>query len=273
MTDRTLRATRHKRRFGPHVKKRAIYAHLESFYSKYPGQSWKNVLSLGDSEFEREATLQSTKAWQLSAHHNGIDPSIRVRTKVVKMLEDPTDEELFAQLQLICGWLPSMVAINQCFDINLELTNATMYELNDLLQVCGPVNGTVNDEDFLRTGHIPIDDVFGSAIHSDVLWKLSLGRNKTNPESYLRRICWLSKNGRLWYDSRSQSRSMLYVPSQISNTRYRLSEDEGELTMSGTKVYLFAIISIEPPYTEYVFGCDGLQQRTTWMDHFQAWMS
>lgn len=249
-------------KFWINVKKRAIYAHIESFYSKYEGQSWKNVLSIGDSEFEREATLQSTKAWQLSAHHKGCDSSMKVRAKVVKMLEDPTDEELLAELRLISSWLPSMVERNQGFDIDLEQSNDTMYELNDLLQVCVPDA----DDDFWQTGNIPMEEVISMAGCSDVVWKLNLGGKKGNRNAYLRRLCWFSQHGRLWYDSVTEERSLPYVPSVLSYKRYRLSEDEGEMVMNSNNVaYLFSIVSVEPPYTEYVLGCDTMSQRRKWV--------
>jgi len=256
-------------KFWINVKKRAIQAHIENFYSKYEGQSWKNVLSIGDSEFEREATLQSTKAWQLNARHLGHDASMKVRAKVVKMLEDPTDEELLAELRLITSWLPSMVERNQGFDIDLEQSNDTMYELNDLLQVCVPEH----DDDFWFTGDIPREEVVTVSAVNDVVWKLNLGGKKGNANAYLRRLCWFSPKGRLWYDSVTENRPIPYVPSGISYKRYRLSDDEGTMVMnSGLTAYLFSVQSVEPPYTEYVIGCDSLAQRQKWVTEIKRLM-
>jgi len=255
--------------FWINVKKRAIQAHIEKFYSKYEGQSWKNVLSIGDSEFEREATLQSTKAWQLNARHLGHDASMKVRAKVVKMLEDPTDEELLAELRLITSWLPSMVERNQGFDIDLEQSNDTMYELNDLLQVCVPDH----EDDFWHTGDVPRDEVVTMSTVNDVVWKLSLGGKKGNANAYLRRLCWFSQKGRMWYDSVIENRPIPYVPSLISYKRYRLSEDEGTMVMnSGVTAYLFSVVSVEPPYTEYVIGCDTPYQRQRWVTEIKKLM-
>lgn len=38
------------------VKGRAIAVEVDKFYSQYPGQTWKNIISVGDSEFERLGT-------------------------------------------------------------------------------------------------------------------------------------------------------------------------------------------------------------------------
>merc|ERR1712217_440593 len=42
---------------------RAIAKQVKDFYSQYEGQSWKNVISIGDSSFERLGTLQATKEY------------------------------------------------------------------------------------------------------------------------------------------------------------------------------------------------------------------
>lgn len=45
------------------VKGRAIAKTVSGFYSQYPGQSWKNVISIGDSDFERLGTMQATQEY------------------------------------------------------------------------------------------------------------------------------------------------------------------------------------------------------------------
>jgi len=46
--------------FWVEVKGKAIAKALQEFYSQYEGQSWKNVISLGDSDFERYGTMAAT---------------------------------------------------------------------------------------------------------------------------------------------------------------------------------------------------------------------
>jgi hypothetical protein len=46
--------------FWAETKGRAISKVLSEFYSQYKGQSWKNIISLGDSHFERYGTMAAT---------------------------------------------------------------------------------------------------------------------------------------------------------------------------------------------------------------------
>ncbi|CAE7288329.1 KIN12G [Symbiodinium pilosum] len=48
-------------RFWSGMKARAIARECREFYSQYDGQSWKNVISIGDSDFERLGTMLATK--------------------------------------------------------------------------------------------------------------------------------------------------------------------------------------------------------------------
>eukprot|EP00931_Biecheleriopsis_adriatica_P090791 TRINITY_DN64719_c0_g1_i1.p1 TRINITY_DN64719_c0_g1~~TRINITY_DN64719_c0_g1_i1.p1 ORF type:complete len:617 (+),score=107.23 TRINITY_DN64719_c0_g1_i1:92-1942(+) len=45
------------------MKARAITMALEEFYSQYKGQSWKNVISIGDSHNERLGTMEATEVY------------------------------------------------------------------------------------------------------------------------------------------------------------------------------------------------------------------
>eukprot|EP00930_Biecheleria_cincta_P102065 TRINITY_DN93739_c0_g1_i1.p1 TRINITY_DN93739_c0_g1~~TRINITY_DN93739_c0_g1_i1.p1 ORF type:complete len:443 (-),score=76.37 TRINITY_DN93739_c0_g1_i1:364-1692(-) len=45
------------------IKGEAITHELNRFYSKYEGQSWKNIISIGDSDFERFGTMQATSEY------------------------------------------------------------------------------------------------------------------------------------------------------------------------------------------------------------------
>merc|ERR1711920_966380 len=45
------------------AKGRAISEVAAAFYSQYKGQSWKNILSIGDSNFERYGLLAASSAY------------------------------------------------------------------------------------------------------------------------------------------------------------------------------------------------------------------
>merc|ERR1719382_527885 len=52
------------------IKGRAISEEIKSFYSQYEGQSWKNIISIGDSNFERIGTMSATANYM---RENGIE--------------------------------------------------------------------------------------------------------------------------------------------------------------------------------------------------------
>merc|ERR1712048_1382398 len=122
-------------RFWGLAKGRAISDELDKFYSQYEGQTWKNVLSVGDSSFERYGLLAATSAYmqgsQLGANKDSVwNPSeegcwqkvadgrtLKLRAKCCKLLDDPDMEELSLQMDLITRWLPNMVNLDSGFDL------------------------------------------------------------------------------------------------------------------------------------------------------------
>lgn len=137
------------------VKGRAIAQELDRFYSQYEGQTWKNVISIGDSVFEQYGTLGAAsahvenkirhsntaegdafaQAWQrfdnnpdwseaLEGVHNG--RIFKVRTKTVKMMDNPSPCDLAEQLTLILDCFPDLVCLDSCFSHRFDdLSEAT----------------------------------------------------------------------------------------------------------------------------------------------------
>mmetsp|Transcript_20661 Transcript_20661/g.57608 ORF Transcript_20661/g.57608 Transcript_20661/m.57608 type:complete len:409 (-) Transcript_20661:171-1397(-) len=125
------------------LKAKAINYVLRTFYSQYAGQTWKNVLSIGDSVFEREGLLAACAAYMsghsLSASQNSELSTLKetglwekeedghfykVRIKCCKLLRQPDMQELAVQLNFITDNLESMVDLDSGFGFELEaLTN------------------------------------------------------------------------------------------------------------------------------------------------------
>jgi len=134
------------------VKGKAIAKELDRFYSQYQGQTWKNVISIGDSDFERYGTLGAAsahvqnqiqrsctvpdeafvKGWQsfdndpdwseaLEGVHEG--HIFKVRTKVVKMKDDPSPFDLVEQLTLILDFLPEFIELDSCLNHQFHVVN------------------------------------------------------------------------------------------------------------------------------------------------------
>eukprot|EP00930_Biecheleria_cincta_P084844 TRINITY_DN74277_c0_g1_i1.p1 TRINITY_DN74277_c0_g1~~TRINITY_DN74277_c0_g1_i1.p1 ORF type:complete len:592 (-),score=129.41 TRINITY_DN74277_c0_g1_i1:118-1893(-) len=115
-------------KFWSGVKGKAIARECRDFYSQYEGQSWKNVISIGDSDFERLGTQSATEDYMKEI---GIEANCskvvdvnghmyKIRTKTFKMVDQPTIEELTVELDMLKTWLPLMVKLDSGFDVNLN---------------------------------------------------------------------------------------------------------------------------------------------------------
>eukprot|EP00929_Paragymnodinium_shiwhaense_P051659 TRINITY_DN25957_c0_g1_i1.p1 TRINITY_DN25957_c0_g1~~TRINITY_DN25957_c0_g1_i1.p1 ORF type:complete len:404 (-),score=108.42 TRINITY_DN25957_c0_g1_i1:198-1409(-) len=121
--------------FWTRVKSEAISREVGMYHEKLD-MSWKNLISLGDSDFERYGTIaageeyirRGTEGGSLlttGATSEGVSKDghlKRLRTKTVKMLCEPTIEELTAELVLLRRWLPYMIRQDSGFDIVLDST-------------------------------------------------------------------------------------------------------------------------------------------------------
>jgi hypothetical protein len=145
------------------VKGQAIAQELNRFYSQYAGQTWKNIVCIGDSDFERYGMLGAANAYvqtrfssmdikESSAYVQGWeffdnDPGwgekfegvheghvFKVRIKVLKLLADPTPADLSNQLMLILQLIPPVVVFDGCLNIVIDdLKEKTLKSLASLL--------------------------------------------------------------------------------------------------------------------------------------------
>lgn len=95
-----------------HWKEAAFREELKRFYSRYDGQSWKNVISIGDATFERDAlrivvTGRPTK-------------QRRCRTKTAKLLDCPSIEELMKQLKALHDGISLFVRYDGNLDVEIN---------------------------------------------------------------------------------------------------------------------------------------------------------
>mmetsp|Transcript_72406 Transcript_72406/g.162652 ORF Transcript_72406/g.162652 Transcript_72406/m.162652 type:complete len:418 (+) Transcript_72406:68-1321(+) len=120
------------------VKGHAIAKAVGRFYSQYEGQSWKNILSVGDSNFERYGLLAATSAYmqergmaiegvavwgptQEGCWSTETGGHIKkLRAKCCKLVDSPDCDELNVELEMLKKWLEAMVALDAGFDLDLE---------------------------------------------------------------------------------------------------------------------------------------------------------
>lgn len=140
---RSQAANNKQEEFWGLVKGYAISTEVERFYSQYEGQSWKNILSIGDSRFERYGLLAASTAYMSGQRLSSWDGSrpfspsqqtkwqkiagaeqhghfVHLRVKCCKLVDDPDPEVLGTQLELVSRWLQRMVNIDEGFDLDLE---------------------------------------------------------------------------------------------------------------------------------------------------------
>lgn len=131
-----FRASEEVEQFWIRVKAEAIGKELEDFHRKQR-VSWKNIISFGDSNFERYGTMAAGEDYMRKETEGGMifttgstaegiskDGQLRkLRTKTLKMLSGPTVEEMTAELTLLTRWLPHMVKQDSGFDIEIDNTD------------------------------------------------------------------------------------------------------------------------------------------------------
>lgn len=93
------------------TKARAMKAAVSAFYSRYPRQSWKNIISIGDALFEHTAIRQVVGDRPQSQK--------RCRTKTIKLLEGPTVAGMVVQLSIVGSWLSKIIQMDSDVDIDL----------------------------------------------------------------------------------------------------------------------------------------------------------
>jgi len=94
------------------AKRAAMVKLLRKLYGK--SSPWKNVISIGDSVVERDAIIDAL--WSQSHHESAAAPCC----KTVKLVEEPTIDNLSAELVLLGMWLQSMAAFGQDFDVVMD---------------------------------------------------------------------------------------------------------------------------------------------------------
>lgn len=95
------------------AKLAAMEQEAARFYSRYPEQTWKNILSLGDMKYEHDA-LQALGLGRASP------PRERLRTKAILLPGGPSLSELTLRLQFSRLMLPAYVRFNGNIDLDLR---------------------------------------------------------------------------------------------------------------------------------------------------------
>lgn len=98
-------------------KSRTFEDQIDRFYSRYPNQSWKNILSVGDAPHEREA-LSRVVRWAPQGRG-------RCRSKSVKFVLRPSVQQLTRELQMLRESLREIVLHDDDLDLHFSAESLT----------------------------------------------------------------------------------------------------------------------------------------------------
>jgi hypothetical protein len=91
----------------------------------------RNIISLGDGDFEREALREIRTIEQNRRRRSG--EKVKIMLKTIKMLDDPTVDDLLNELQILHTWLPKVVNYEDNLDISME-SDAEIRKYNEILK-------------------------------------------------------------------------------------------------------------------------------------------
>lgn len=97
-------------------KQQTFFEEIETFYSRYRHQSWKNVISIGDAPHEREALFRVTRGQDVleSARRR------KCRTKAIKFMIQPSVEQLVHELEMLQKCLHQVVVHDDDLDLQFD---------------------------------------------------------------------------------------------------------------------------------------------------------
>lgn len=90
----------------------AMKREVANFYSKYPEQTWKNVISVGDASYEHDAVKELRWCHAAQARE-------RLRTKAITLPSGPSLAEITFRLHFLRLLLPTIVHHDGDLDLNL----------------------------------------------------------------------------------------------------------------------------------------------------------
>lgn len=110
------------------AKYEAMRQEVSRFYSLYPGQSWKNIVSLGDMPYERDAV-------QEVAFRHVSEGKENLRLKTMILPTEPTLSEITLRLQFCTQLMLAYVRFDGCFDLDLRGAADPLCSIADALRM------------------------------------------------------------------------------------------------------------------------------------------
>jgi hypothetical protein len=162
----------------------AIARECEAFFAASPGHNWNNIVAIGDAQYEILGSQIAVQKW---ARKNRRVALQLPRLKTIRLISEPTCKELIAQLDVLERLLMTIISTDQAISINMETIRTEISYDNAL--------------NLLHIAERSLAEPISDALIAGVLWKLCEGSSPSNPDRWRQRRVWLSKSGRLWYES------------------------------------------------------------------------
>eukprot|EP00931_Biecheleriopsis_adriatica_P090440 TRINITY_DN6441_c0_g1_i1.p1 TRINITY_DN6441_c0_g1~~TRINITY_DN6441_c0_g1_i1.p1 ORF type:complete len:410 (-),score=47.63 TRINITY_DN6441_c0_g1_i1:59-1288(-) len=119
------------------AKHRAMKTEALDFYSRYIGQTWKNIVSIGDMRYEHNAVLELSE-WRSREPDSISSPRERLRTKAILFGEEPRLKELTMRLEFLAVMLPACVRWDGDFDLDLSKASDPLQSMSQALKTASP---------------------------------------------------------------------------------------------------------------------------------------
>mmetsp|Transcript_733 Transcript_733/g.1571 ORF Transcript_733/g.1571 Transcript_733/m.1571 type:complete len:652 (-) Transcript_733:121-2076(-) len=218
-----------------------------------------NVLSIGDSTYEAEGLKLATEQW---AFHNHRTAERLPRPKTVKMLDEPAVCDVRNQLRLIVGWLGAMVRTDVPF--NLDLADIAKQD---------PSGGNyfIRNHIELFFAALDLEKSSSDAVVEARLWKPKSDEDATETWHWLPRRMWLSRSGRLWYESmHHQSPMMHFGGYSVADLKIRPAlPGETVTNIKGQQVWGIAFqLPLDGP-TRYL-AVESIEERDQFLEAFAS---
>lgn len=126
----------------------AMRKEAKEFYSQYPNQSWKNIISVGDSRYERDA-IQEVAIRRRSPEGECL------RLKALHTPENPSIADLTYRLRLGCQFWPILVHLDKDLDVDMNTPEKLQVYADaiEMPEIRGLIRQTTPELDDEETAH------------------------------------------------------------------------------------------------------------------------
>lgn len=122
------------------MKQAAMCQCIKRFYKTRPQHDWRNVVSIGDSQTERDALIEAVyfntqlvpREAKMDADPGYRESASQCRCKTVKLPEEPDVPQLTAELEVLAAWIQAIAVFDG--DMDLDFSSAEEQGCQQLLE-------------------------------------------------------------------------------------------------------------------------------------------